>query len=142
MHDVRPPQCVFAHAHKNERAGLSLQLENSPAARAKRKTKEAGLYFAMSGGNEAEYLVEELADAKLPPKAEVLAILESLTLSFLGSLARGEDPSLHLVNYEHEERDLQSQLSFSCFRTKFIEGPWQNRIHAFLVYIISDKSQW
>ena len=96
----------------------------------------------MSGGNEAEYLVEELADAKLPQKAEVLAILESLTLSFLGSLARGEDPSLHLVNYEHEERDLQSQLSFSCFRTKFIEGPWQNRIHAFLVYIISDKSQW
>ncbi|CAI8016301.1 Meiotic recombination protein SPO11-2, partial [Geodia barretti] len=52
----------------------------------------------MSGGNEAEYLVEELADAKLPPKAEVLAILESLTLSFLGSLARGEDPSLHLTS--------------------------------------------
>ena len=98
----------------------------------------------MSGGNEAGYLVEELADAKLPPKAEVLAILESLTLSFLESLARGEDPSLHLVNYEREKElsqcaslcDLQSQLRF---RTKFIEGPWHKRIHVFL---ISGKSQW
>ena len=51
----------------------------------------------MSGNSEAVSLAEELADAKLPPKAEVLAILESLTLSFLESLARGEDPSLHLV---------------------------------------------
>ena len=42
-------------------------------------------------------MAEELADAKLPPKAEVLAIIESLTLSFLESLAKGEDPSLHLV---------------------------------------------
>ena len=51
----------------------------------------------MSGNGEATSLAEELADAKLPPKAEVLAIVESLTLSFLESLSRGEDPSLHLV---------------------------------------------
>ena len=51
----------------------------------------------MSGNSDAGYLAEEVADARLPPKAEVLAILESLTLSFLESLARGEEPSLHLV---------------------------------------------
>ena len=41
--------------------------------------------------------VEELADARLPSRSEVQAILESLTLSFLQALSRGEDPELHLV---------------------------------------------
>lgn len=43
-------------------------------------------------------LAEELADARLRSKAEVLAILESLTLAFLQAISRGDDPELHLVS--------------------------------------------
>lgn len=42
-------------------------------------------------------LVEELADARLRSKTEVLATLESLTLDFLRAITRGDDPQLHLV---------------------------------------------
>lgn len=74
---------------------MAAVLESKPA---REKSTSA---LAMSGNSEAGCLAEELADAKLPPKTEVLAILESLTLSFLESLAKGEDPSLHLVmNYK------------------------------------------
>ena len=47
-------------------------------------------------------LAEELADARLLSNAEVLAILESLTLAFLQALTRGEDPELHLVRLHTE----------------------------------------
>lgn len=47
-------------------------------------------------------LAEELADARLRSKAEVLAILESLTLAFLQAISRGEDPELHLVSESSE----------------------------------------
>lgn len=50
-----------------------------------------------SGEREAGCLAEELADARLLPQAEVLAILESLTLRFLQAIAKGDDPELHLV---------------------------------------------
>lgn len=40
---------------------------------------------------------EEVADARLLPREEVLEIIESLTLRFLQAIAKGEDPELHLV---------------------------------------------
>ena len=82
---MRAAVSVCAHAYKGGRAlyvARGLQLPTK---------------WTMSETREAGSLVEELADAKLPPKAEVLAIVESLTLSFLESLTRGEDPSLYLV---------------------------------------------
>ena len=51
-----------------------------------------------SGERESSCLAEELADARLPSKSEVLALLESLTLAFLQAIAKGEDPELHLVS--------------------------------------------
>lgn len=57
-----------------------------------------------SGEREAGCLAEELADARLFPQAEVLAILESLTLEFLQAIAKGSDPELHLVR------------AWSCYR--------------------------
>lgn len=46
---------------------------------------------------EGRSLAEELADARLRSKIEVLATLESLTLDFLRAITRGDDPQLHLV---------------------------------------------
>lgn len=53
----------------------------------------------MSGEREGGCLAEELADARLRSKTEVLAILESLTIAFLQDIARGDDPELHLVSH-------------------------------------------
>lgn len=51
----------------------------------------------MSTNSASSHRAEELSDAKLPSRPEVLAILESLTLNFLQALSRGEDPELQLV---------------------------------------------
>lgn len=51
-----------------------------------------------SSNRDDGYLAEELANAKLLPRSEVLAIVESLTLAFLQKLSRGEDPNLVLVH--------------------------------------------
>ena len=46
-------------------------------------------------------LAEELADAHLLPKGETLGVIESLTLAFLQTIARGEDPEILLVSLIH-----------------------------------------
>lgn len=75
-----------------------------------------GRAACMATAGEGGCLAEELADARLPSRTEVLAILESLTLAFLQAVARGEDPELHLV------RSAAVSVEISCSQTKCIRS--------------------
>ena len=53
-----------------------------------------------SGEGDRDYgcAAEEVADARLLTKTEALAAIEALTLQFLQTIAKGEDPELLLVS--------------------------------------------
>ena len=80
-------------------ANASMQVGNGTVMSEGPSTVAVGGRDVEEEGKEYGCLAEELADARLLSKKEAAGVIESLAISFLQAILRGEDPELFLVRH-------------------------------------------